>query len=187
MENLKVSQVAKMMGVSTQAVYKRLVTVGNLLATHLKKERGVTYLTPEGVRILQESFGDKLQEKVSSVGNLVATIESQVREQKEIIGNQQRTIESLIAQNEEQRKRTDTILMKLTSDISNLQKAIEYKQPVANMKNTREESRISSEFQTIRDDRRGVIHRESGNLKLPWYQRLWVEWFEPERLRRYAS
>lgn len=129
MEKLKVSQVAKMLGVTTQAVYKRLVTVGDSLATHLKKEKGVTYLTSEGFSILKESFGDKPQKEVSPVGNVVATLENQVKEQKEIIDNQQRTIESLISQSEESRKRTDTILMKLTTDISTLQKCLEYKKP----------------------------------------------------------
>lgn len=129
MEKLKVSQVAKLLGVSTQAVYKRLVMVGNTLATHCNKEKGITYLSPEGFSILKESFGNKPGMEVSPVGNSVATLENQVKEQKEIIGNQQRTIESLIFQQEESRKRTDTILMKLTTDISTLQKAIEYRKP----------------------------------------------------------
>jgi|GEM_PF-5212013 len=121
-EKMKVSQVAQMLSVSMQAIYKKLVTVGNSLATHLKKEKGVTYLTHEGVRILQESFGDKPQEKVSSVGNLVATLESQVREQKEF------------------HRRAD-----------------------------REEVALPPAE------------------KMTWYHRLWVEMFEPERLRRFDS
>jgi hypothetical protein len=129
MEKLKVSQVAKMLGVSTQAVYKRLVTVGDSVATHLTKEKGITYLTLEGVSILKETLGNKPQMEVSPVGNAVATLENQVKEQKEIIGNQQHTIESLIFQQEESRKRTDTILMKLTTDISTLQKCLEYRKP----------------------------------------------------------
>ncbi|EKE13304.1 MAG: hypothetical protein ACD_13C00042G0003 [uncultured bacterium] len=127
MERLKVSQVAKKLGVTTQAVYKRLATVGEQIATHVTKEKGVTYLTTEGVEILREIFGTKPQEGISGVGNLVATLEGQLKEQKEIITNQQKTIEALIFQQEEARKRSDTILMKLTNDISSLQKTIEYK------------------------------------------------------------
>jgi len=42
MENQKVASIAKKLGVSTQAVYKKLAKLGDLVATELVKENGAT-------------------------------------------------------------------------------------------------------------------------------------------------
>lgn len=190
MERLKVSQVAKILGITPTAVYKKFKTCSELIQNHIHKEKGVTFIDQEGFEILRATmqkapFGNEEPCKIEPVHNLVETLQKELDRKQEII-------ESLIAQNEEQRKRTDTILMKLTSDISSLQKSLEYKKYDVNMQNLEKKSVISSESQTIRADRCGVIHLKSENLKdsldsLPWFERFYIKTFHPERLRRFNS
>ncbi len=129
MERLKVSQVAKILGITPTAVYRKFKTSSELIQNHVHKEKGVTYLDADGLEILKASM-QKVHAvsedtcKNEPVQNLVETL------QKEL-DRKQGIIESLIAQNETQRQRTDTILMKLTNDISTLQKCLEYKNPEA--------------------------------------------------------
>lgn len=120
MERLKVSLVAKKLGISPTAVYKKFRTSSELVQNHITKEKGVTYIDREGFELVKNSMRKAIPEPVSTGSELVQTL------QKEL-DRKQTIIESLIGQQEEQRKRTDTILMKLTTDISNLQKALEYK------------------------------------------------------------
>ena len=120
MEKMKVSQVAKILGISPTAVYKKFKTSSELFQNHITKEKGVTYIDAEGFELVKNSMQKPMSEPVSPGSELVETL------QKEL-DRKQGIIESLIAQNEAQRQRTDTILMKLTNDISSLQKALEFK------------------------------------------------------------
>lgn len=120
MEKFKVSQVAKDLGISPTAVYKKFKTSSELFQNHITKEKGITYVDREGFELVKNSLQKPAPEPVSSGSELVETL------QKEL-DRKQGIIESLIAQQEAQRQRTDTILMKLTNDISTLQKSLEYK------------------------------------------------------------
>jgi len=106
----KVSSVAKQLGITTQAVYKKLAKVGNQIDDHLIKENGVTYLTDEGVELLRSTLQAKPQEQVSPVGNLVATLQKSAEEKQTIIDKQQSLIEQLICNQTEERQRSDTII-----------------------------------------------------------------------------
>jgi len=116
----KVSSVAKQLGITTQAVYKKLAKVGNQIDDHLIKENGVTYLTDEGVELLRSTLQAKPQEQVSPVGNLVATLQKSAEEKQTIIDKQQSLIEQLICNQTEERQRSDTIIMKLSNDLGNM-------------------------------------------------------------------
>ena len=59
MNKEKVSSVAKQLGITTQAVYKKLAKIGNQIDKHLIKENGVTYLTDEGVELLRSTLQAK--------------------------------------------------------------------------------------------------------------------------------
>ena len=116
MNKEKVSSVAKQLGITTQAVYKKLAKIGNQIDNHLIKENGVTYLTDEGVELLRSTLQTKPQEQVSPVGNLVATLQKTAEERQSIIDKQQSLIEQLICNQTEERQRSDTIIMKLSND-----------------------------------------------------------------------
>lgn len=192
MERQKISEIARKLGVSCQSVYKKLARSDIQLTAHIFKSGNATFLDEEGFTILAEMFG-KVNPKLVSpidtqVDNLMTTIKEQLKEKQQTIESQQRTIESLIAQNEEQRKRTDTILMKLTSDISTLQKCLEYKKSEPSASTAVSATGINPQKKNIPAPIRAeVIRRNEEKLDgLPWYQKLWIDWFEPERLRRFG-
>ena len=193
MEKMKISQVAKKLGVTTQAVYKKLATVGNKLQPNLVKESGVTYILPDGIEYLQESFGKKQQEPVATVGNqvdsVVASFEKCLKEQKEIIGGLQRTIDTLISQHAEERTRTadertraDTIIMKLTNDVGNLQKVIEHKTQEKEQKSFEVLEKAPPVVQAWKPERPADPLEGLGFL-----ERIWVQFVEPQKMRRYDS
>lgn len=183
MEKMKVSQVAKKLGVTTQAVYKKLATVGNRLQPNLVKESGVTYILPAGIEFLQESFGKGQQEPVATVGNQVATVvasfEKRMDEQKEIIGGLQRTIDTLISQHAEERTRSDTIIMKLTNDVGSMQKFIEYK--------TQEREKTFEVLQKpLPEIRTWKPEAPRDPFEgLGFLERIWVQFVEPQKMRQY--
>ena len=69
----------------------------------------------EVVISLRNQLTDKVKE-VDRLDNMLTNLLSQMEEERRLRG--------------EERSRTDTILMKLTSDLSNMQKVLEYKEPV---------------------------------------------------------
>ncbi|MBF0548553.1 MAG: hypothetical protein HQM08_29240 [Candidatus Riflebacteria bacterium] len=178
MEKLKIALVAQKIGVSTQAVYKKLAKVGNDLQPFLTKKNGITYFNSDGVDKLSELFGKPLTSNVATVGNQVETIDFL----KETVKFQQETINQLIAQNEEERKlrgeerqRTDTILLKLSNDVSTLQKALEYRKVESAQPDPGE-------------------GRQRQNIKKVWkdplegmslFQKILIKWFRPEQLRQH--
>ena len=126
MENQKVSSIAKKLGVTTQAIYKKLAKVGKQIATELVKENGATWLTPKGVEILEDSFGNKHQDDVSevaTVGNLVATLQKNIEEKQSMIMNQQDMIRQLLEKQAGERQRTDSIIMKLAHDLEDTRRS----------------------------------------------------------------
>lgn len=161
MERQKVSEIARKLGVSCQSVYKKLARGDTRLTPHVFKEGKATFLDEEGFSILSEMFEKAVSAPVSPVDNqvddLVTTIKDQLREKQGVIDAQQRTIENLISQQEESRKRTDTILMKLTNDISTLQKQLEYNKPEPIREESKKESLTPSVSQDRAADPRRVV------------------------------
>lgn len=128
MEKMKIAQVAKSIGVSLNSVYRKVKQCETELNGHISKDRGITFLTNEGVAILRSLF-QKL-----SLGETTDNSDfARVKHLEKVISDQQRTIDSLISQHAEERARSseerhraDTIIMRLSQDIGNLQNAIEY-------------------------------------------------------------
>lgn len=158
MERQKVSEIARKLGVSCQSVYKKLSKGDNRLTPHVTKEGNATFLDEEGIGILAEMFGKQDGKPVSPVVTPVETLlKEQLREKQEIINTLFREREEDRQRAAEERQRTDTILMKLTTDISNLQKALEYKKPDTAVTSTEKENRDSSKSQDRRADPRQVV------------------------------
>ena len=84
----------------------------------------------EVVTSLRNQLTDKVKE-VDRLDNMLTNLLSQMEEERRLRG--------------EERSRTDTILMKLTSDISNMQKVLEYKEPVRVVQNPIEERPFRAE------------------------------------------
>ena len=123
MEKERIASVAKKLGVSTQAVYKKLAKLGNQVATELVKENGVTYLTAAGVETVVTAFGSKPQIDVSPVDNLVETLQKGINEKQAMIIGQQEMIRQLLEKQAEERQRTDSIIMKLAHDLEDTRRS----------------------------------------------------------------
>lgn len=175
MEYFKVSQVAKILGITPTAVYKKFKTCSELIQNHVHKERGIIYITKEGFEILKATMAKTLHRseescKIEPVQNLVESLQKELDRKQSII-------ETLIIQQEEQRKRTDTILMKLTSDISTLQKALEHKKE-------EKPAPIDADTLQLKPCKPWIAPQVKDPLEgLTWYQRVWIELFKPEALR----
>ena len=166
MKKLKVSQVAKIVGASVATVYRRINSCESL-QSHLIKVKSTTFLDEEGVEILKRSFQKEEPDK--------ADVETEYL--KKIIEQQQTTINELLARHAEERQRSDTIIMKLSNDLGNVRTLLEdAKKPVAFLSVPPKPVKVW-EPEAVRDPLEG----------LNWYQRIWVEVFEPWKMRKYAS
>jgi len=128
MEKLKVSQVAVELGITPTAVYRKFKTCSEQVQNEIIKEKGITYLSRQGLDILKASLQRPIPESVSHGSEPVQNLEKQVASQQEIIAGLQKTIDRLIAQQGEERSRSDTIIMKLSNDVQAMQKALEFNQ-----------------------------------------------------------
>lgn len=73
-EKKKISEVAKELGVSRQAVYSRVNQMSQVLTPYIKKDnRGVTLIKPKGVEILRESIASS---NVSSNVSIESKVDS---------------------------------------------------------------------------------------------------------------
>lgn len=170
MEQVKISQVAKILGVSLNSVYRKVKQNETKLNDELIKTNGVTYVTKEGIEILRGLFA-KLNPSESATNKEDSSISCL----KEIIANQQKTLDSLIARQSEERARADAIIMKLTQDVGKVQKLLEERKP---------EPVVEKIFAEVKP--KVNLREKKVNNPLTgktWYQKLWIEIFEPWKLR----
>lgn len=140
LEKLRVAQVAKLIGVSNQAVYKRLSRVDAELSPHIIKEDGVTFIDSDGVAILTRIFANSKPEPTSEakstvvnhvdtlIDSVVGSLRNELDQKQRIIESQQATINNLIAEHAEAQRRNDTIVLKLTNDVGAVRKQLEYRE-----------------------------------------------------------
>lgn len=141
-----ISEVARVVNQSRQAVYKRLTRLTLEEKTNLGEnlvKDGRLMLSDEGVKrlfVLTTTVNqvdtpvvrtvDKVDSGVvASLRDQLAAKEKEVVRMDDILGKILEHLESECRLRGDERQRTDTILMKLTNDISTLQKALEYKKP----------------------------------------------------------
>lgn len=189
MNKLKISQVAQELGVTPAGVYKRLKTNPQLVENHIIKEKNKTFITREGVDILRE-----VMQKIPLIDNSTGfqQVESMtIKHLQEVIANQQKTIDNLISHQAEERQRTDTIIMKLANDLETTRRtalAIETKIDTLTKKSEKkpieEVCKQSTPKVEVWQQPRQQIDPLEG---LEWYQRLWVQLFEPWKMRRHVS
>ena len=179
MESVKIAQVAKMLGVSLNSVYRKVKQSEEKLNGHILKENGVTYVTTEGVETLRGLFaklnpGETVDNKEDSANSCL----------REIITNQQKTLDALIAQHAEERARqaeerarADAIIMKLTQDVGKMQKMLEERKP---------EPVLQKTFAEVKPEVKPWEPKKVSSplVGKPWYQKRWVEIFEPWKMRQ---
>jgi len=181
MERLKINQVAQELGVTPAGVYKRLKTDFQLVEKHIVKERNTTFITREGVEVLRG-----LMQKSVTVEDSTSSqpVEYQtIQYLKELVTNQQKTIDNLIASQNEQRQRTDTIIMKLTHDLEATRKsalAIEAKvDALAKKPEPEAVEALSKKVPEVRAWEPAPKKRP----QLSFLQKFWYELMDPVKLR----
>lgn len=179
MEKIKISQVAKNLGVSLNSVYRKVKQSETKLNGHVVKENGVTFISTEGVEILRGLFSKLNPSETPEIKGVPGDSHLQ-----EIISNQQRTIDALIAKHAEERARqaeerarADTIIMKLSNDLGSVRTLLEEEKKPLAILNEPVKPIHAWKPESIKDPLEG----------LAWYQRAWVQVFEPWKMRKYAS
>lgn len=138
-----ISQVAMVVNLSRQAVYKKLKRLSLEEKTNLGGnliEDGQILLSEDGVKALfgvTTNDNQVVSQVVTTVNNeVVAGLQNQLSAKEKEVVRMGDILDKVLGQLEEERRmrgeerqRTDTILMKLTTDISTLQKCLEYKKP----------------------------------------------------------
>ncbi len=201
MEGLKVSQVAENLKLSKVSIHKWVKRLTLLEKGLAYKENGTVYLKSEGIeaiKVNQKVNGNNPQKiavdaPVNQVVNphkpdvnlydkLTERFTSEVVFLKKELEKRDETINRLLTTQGEERQRTDTIIMKLTNDVGNLQKLIEHK--------TQEKDQKAFE----------VLQKEIPVIQawkpeppadplqgLGFFEKIWVQFIEPQKLRRYDS
>lgn len=142
-----ISEVAKVVNLSRQAVYKKLKRLSleeKLSLGENLLEDGQIRLSEDGIKKLfglstndnqvDQPVVEKVvipvnQEVFTGLQNQLSAKEREVVRMGDILDKVLGQLEDERRLRGEERQRTDTILMKLTNDISTLQKALEYKKP----------------------------------------------------------
>jgi len=166
MKKLKVSQVAKMVGSSVATVYRKINSC-ETVKSRLTKEKGCLFLDEEGFEILKKSF----QKEEPPAGN------PETEYLKKLLEQQQATIQELIARQAEERARADTIIMKLSNDLGSVRNLLEEERKPIPLLCEPPKPVPVWEPEKAKDPLEG----------LAWYQRAWVQMFEPWKQRKYAS
>ncbi len=184
MEQLKINQVAQELGVTPAGVYKRLKTDFQLVEKYVVKEKNTTLITREGVEVLRTLMQKTPQ--VSDSTSLQPVENQTIKYLQDLVINQQKTIDNLIASQNEQRQRTDTIIMKLTHDLEATRKsALAIEAKVDALAKKPENDKIAEALSKMVPE---VKAWEPAPKKKPQYsflQKFWYELIDPVKLRAY--
>lgn len=182
MERLKINQVAQELGVTPAGVYKRLKTDFQLVEKYIVKERNTTFITREGVEVLR----GLMQKTVAAEDSTSSQpVENQtIKYLQDFVTNQQKTIDNLIASQNEQRQRTDTIIMKLTHDLEATRKsALAIEAKVDALVNKPEDEKVKESLQKPAAEVRAWEPEPKKRPQLSFLQKFWYELLDPVKLR----
>lgn len=215
MEWLKIAQVAEKIKVSKAAVYKRIESLREKLTPHLRQENGKTLISQEGFSLLQQSIRQKkgtLWEPKTDQATIESTFNQQstenlqlketfnqiVEELKTDVRQKNQTIDRLLSQLEEDRKRqaeerqrTDTIIMKLAHDLEDTRKstmAIEAKVDTLAKKPEKDPIEEVLNHSTPKSRPWTPPVKVPNPLEgLGFLEKIWIQFLEPQKMRRYDS
>lgn len=205
-----ISEVAAIVNMSRQAVYKKLTKLSQEEKLRLKgniSKNGQILLSDEGIRLLfgltdtdnqtvNQVDGSVNRDVVNSLQNQLKDKEKEVVRLSDILDNLCRQLDDERRLRGEERQRTDTILMKMTSDISSMQKALEYKKQdevdVSSiiMAKQEEERKTADELNTLAkitdskfEQLSQLLLQQQNDFKVfksslestgtPWYKKIW--------------
>ncbi|MBF0548438.1 MAG: hypothetical protein HQM08_28645 [Candidatus Riflebacteria bacterium] len=191
-----ISEVAKIVNQSRQSVYKKL--------NHLTEEEkiklggnlvheGKLCISSEGINLLfgvstsdnqVDKKGDCLvdNEVVKMLRKHLTDKEKEVDRLDDILGKVLNQLEEERKLRGEERQRTDTILIKLSNDVSTLQKALEYKKSEFPTLNHQEMVK-SKPVKTINLWKPEQPKNPLEGMSI--FQRILVRFFRPEKLRQF--
>jgi len=182
MERLKINQVAQELGVTPAGVYKRLKTDFQLVEKYIVKERNTTLVTREGVEVLRT-----LMQKSVTVEDSTSSqpVENQtIKYLQDLVINQQKTIDNLIASQNEQRQRTDTIIMKLTHDLEATRKsALAIEAKVDALAKKPESDKIAEALSKTVPEVKAWEPAPKRKPQYSFLQKFWYELIDPVKLR----
>lgn len=162
MPETRVSDIAREGGVSVQSVYRVISRLGEKLEGHVSKRNGVRLVDDAGSAMIREALGHTTVTPISPPVVMPPPDPTPAR------------LESL--------ERSIMLLVDAHGKESTAIRA--------------EVSRLVEENRHLREEVSGLrrlllppspapqVERVSQAEEMPWYRRLWVEMFEPERLRR---
>ena len=209
----KVAQIAQELNISKAAVYKKIKSLQEKLTPFLKQENGKTYISADGLEFLQQSVRSKegtlweeqaTDNQTESTFSQPSTESLQFKEtfnqlvdaMKNELKQKNQTIDKLLYQLEEDRKRqaeerqrTDTIIMKLAHDLEATRKsALAIEAKVDALAKPLKEEKIKQEiFEKPAPEVKAwePVKKKSPIANKPWYKKLWVEFFEPWKMRQH--
>lgn len=211
MHAIKVATAAKRLGLSKVSVHnwvKRLELVEN---GHARFDNGVVFLTSEALTIIEnahkqhnptstrntrqvaEKAAVKLAEASREVyeklfDQFTDRFDQEVRFLRQELTRRDETIQNMLTKQAEERQRTDSIIMKMTHDLEGTRKAalaIE-----AKVTALAEKTEMSAQFELMNTPPEPVQAWQPRSVTsdpvrdLPWYQRAWIKFAYPERLRQ---
>ena len=173
MEKLKVALVAQKLGVTIQSVYNYFKKFGDRLEGHITKENGKTSLTEEGFSILKSCLPNESQ------SNGEDRLEKVISGLQKTIDRQQETMEGLFKQMNEERSRHDAMMIKFTADFKDLRNSLE------NRIKPKELEFLVAPPQKIEAWK---PEAPADPLEgLGFFERVWVQVVEPQKMRRFDS
>ena len=180
MDKFKVSDIANLLRVSQVTVYKKVKKLKKELSTHTIKEKGILFFDPEGMEIIRQSISTAPKETI--LPSIPVTDTAIIPQEKNDPLEEIRKVLMLLV--EENRA--------LRSEVSNLQKSLEFRKTEMPANTADSQDRINTQKEnTPAPIRADVIYRDKLILDplagIPWYQKLYFELFEPEKLRRYEN
>lgn len=182
MEKLKISRVAKELGVTPAGVYKRLKTDFQLVEKHIIKEKNTTFLTRVGVEVLRGLMQKPVLDGDTTCFQPVEN--EKIKYFQDLISNQQKTIDNLIASQNEQRERTDTIIMKLAHDLEVTRKsALAIEAKVDALSKKPDEDVIAKSLKKTAPSIEPWEPLPKKDREMSFLRKLWVELIDPVQLR----
>lgn len=212
--NIKVATAAERLGLSKVSVHKWVKKLGLVESGLAKLENGMVFLTTEALRVIEEAhreknpISDNASQKASGKSaekvlepsrevpeklfdQLTDRFDQEVRFLRQELTRRDETIQSMLARQAEERQRTDSIIMKMTHDLEGTRKAALAIEAKVNALSERKEVHLSPDILAKPPEPIKVWQPTPATSEplrnLSWYQKAWIKFAYPERLRRHVE
>jgi len=211
---IKVATAAERLGLSKVSVHKWVKKLGFLENGLARQENGMVFLTTEALKVIEEvhreknpisdnssqkasgNSADKVIENSREVNErlfdqLTDRFDQEVRFLRQELTRRDETIQHMLTKQSEERQRTDSIIMKMAFDLEGTRKAALAIEAKVDALTEKKEAPISPDIMTkspepIKAWQPAPVNSEPLR-NLSWYQRAWIRFAYPERLRRHVE